>query len=100
MIPADTATIREKLKRLIVETLRLDGLTVDKIQDDTPLFGDELGLDSVDALELVVALEKEFGIKIKSYEVDKTVFRSVDSLADFIARNVHRTQAEARPRGQ
>ena len=87
LMMADPAALRRNLKRLIVESLRLDGLTIDKIHDDTPLFGDELGLDSVDALELVVALEKEFGIKIKSYEVDKKIFASVDSLADFISRN-------------
>ncbi len=81
---ADTPTLRQNLKRLIVESLRLDGLTTDKIGDDTPLFGDELGLDSVDALELVVALEKEYGIKIKSHEVDKNIFASVATLADFV----------------
>jgi acyl carrier protein len=84
----ETATLRENLKRLIVESLRLDGLTTDKIADDTPLFGEELGLDSVDALELVVALEKEYGIKIKSHEVDKNVFGSVATLADFVERSL------------
>src|SRR6476659_1753942 len=84
---ADTPTLRQNLTRLIVESLRLDGLTTDKIGDDTPLFGDELGLDSVDALELVVALEKEYGIKIKSHEVDKNVFASVAAIRDFVARS-------------
>ena len=84
-------TLKPKVKQVIVDSLRLEGLTIDKIRDDTPLFGDELGLDSVDALELVVALEKEFGIKIKSYEVDKTVFQSVNTLADFLARSAGRS---------
>ena len=83
----DTPSLRENLKHLIVESLRLDGLTTDKIGDETPLFGPELGLDSVDALELVVALEKAYGIKIKSHEVDKNVFASVATLADFVERN-------------
>ena len=59
-------SIRADLKKLIVATLNLDGLTPDRIADDEPLFGAGLGLDSVDALELVVALEKEFGISIAS----------------------------------
>ena len=88
MTMSDTAPIRENLKRLIVESLRLEGLTADKIGDDTPLFGNDLGLDSVDALELVVAVEKEYGIKIKSHEVDKNVFASVATLGDFVARSL------------
>jgi acyl carrier protein len=85
---ADHASLRENLKRLIVESLRLDGLTTDRIADDTPLFDGELGLDSVDALELVVAVEKEYGIKIKSHEMDKDVLASVASLGNFVARTL------------
>ncbi len=69
--------IRTNLKKLIVTTLNLDGLTPERIADDEPLFGAGLGLDSVDALELVVALEKEYGISIASHEVDRTVFGSL-----------------------
>ncbi|HVR42762.1 MAG TPA: phosphopantetheine-binding protein [Thermoanaerobaculia bacterium] len=83
---SEQSTLRSNLKRLIVESLRLEGLTPEKIADDAPLFGQGLGLDSVDALELVVALEKEYRISIKSHEVDKTIFASVASLADFVAR--------------
>jgi acyl carrier protein len=82
-MPNDVA-LREDLKRLIVQRLRLEGLTPEKIGDDTPLFGEGLGLDSVDALELVVGLEHEYGIVIKSHEIDKTVFKSVASLAEYI----------------
>ena len=85
---ADQATIRGNLKRLIVESLNLEGLTPDSIADDTPLFGQGLGLDSVDALELVVALEQEYGISIESHEVDKTVFTSVARLGEFVARTL------------
>ena len=85
---ADQATIRGNLKRLIVESLNLEGLTPDSIADDTPLFGQGLGLDSVDALELVVALEQEYGISIESHEVDKTVFTSVASLGEFVLRTL------------
>lgn len=55
-----------------------------QIADDAPLFGEGLGLDSVDALELVVALEKEFGVRIQSHEVGKEAFASVSTLATFI----------------
>jgi acyl carrier protein len=81
---SDDAKLREDLKRLIVERLRLEGLTPDQIADDTPLFGDGLGLDSVDALELVVGLEQEYGIVVKSHEIDKTIFTSVQTLARFV----------------
>ena len=73
-----------RIKRLIVDSLHLEGIQPEMIQDEAPLFGEGLGLDSVDALELVVALEKEFGIKIKSQEMGREVFSSVSSLSQFI----------------
>lgn len=73
-----------RIKNLIVNSLHLDGMKPEMIEDDAPLFGEGLGLDSVDALELVVALEKEFGIKIKSQELGREVFSSVSSLSEFI----------------
>lgn len=85
----DPSSLRENLKRLIVESLRLDGLTTDRIGDETPLFGGDLGLDSVDALELVMALEKEYGIKIRSDEVDRNAFATVAALGNFVARNLN-----------
>jgi acyl carrier protein len=84
----DRAELGANLKRLIVESLNLEGLSPERIADDAPLFGQGLGLDSVDALELVVAIEKEYGISIKSHEVDKSVFASVASLADFVSRSL------------
>lgn len=74
----------DRIKRLIVDSLHLEGVEPETIEDEAPLFGEGLGLDSVDALELVVALEKEFGIKIKSQEMDREVFSSVSSLTQFI----------------
>jgi acyl carrier protein len=73
-----------RIKQLIVDSLHLEGMRPEMIDDDTPLFGEGLGLDSVDALELVVALEKEFGIKIKSQEIGREVFSSVSTLSEFI----------------
>jgi len=82
---SEVATIQDRIKRLIVESLNLEGMKPEMIEDDAPLFGEGLGLDSVDALELVVALEKEFGIKIKSQEIGREVFSSVSTLSEFIA---------------
>jgi len=67
-----------------VHALHLEGVAPSDIADDAPLFGEGLGLDSVDALELVVALEKEFRIRIQSHEVGKESFVSVSALAAFI----------------
>jgi acyl carrier protein len=75
---------RSVIKRLIVESLNLEGQSPESITDDQPLFGQGLGLDSVDALELVVALEREFRISIESDEIDRTVFASVTHLASFV----------------
>lgn len=85
---ADVAAIADRVKRLIVDNLHLEGLRPEMIDEQAPLFGDGLGLDSVDALELVVAVEKEFGIKVKSNEIGRDVFSSVANLARFIAGRV------------
>jgi acyl carrier protein len=80
----EVQTTSFRIKQLIVTSLNLDGVKPEMIEDDAPLFGEGLGLDSVDALELVVALEKEFGIRIKSQELGREVFSSVASLSEFI----------------
>ena len=82
---SEVISTQDRIKRLIVESLNLEGMKPEMIDDQVPLFGDGLGLDSVDALELVVALEKEFGIKIKSQEIGREVFSSVSTLSEFIA---------------
>ena len=84
----------EDVKKLIIESLNLEGMTTDMIEDDQPLFGDGLGLDSVDALELVVAMEKSFGIKIDSNEMDREAFATAKSLAEFVNSRI-RAAAEA-----
>ncbi len=81
---SDVLATPSRIKQLIVTSLNLDGMRPEMIEDDAPLFGEGLGLDSVDALELVVALEKEFGIKIKSQEIGREVFSSVTSLSQYI----------------
>ena len=77
--------LRARLKSLIVETLKLDDVRPEDIPDHEPLFGSpRFGLDSIDALELVVRLEKEFGIKIGSSEESRQALASVDALAAYI----------------
>jgi acyl carrier protein len=73
-----------ELKELIINTLKLEEIDPGEIEDDAPLFGDGLGLDSIDALELVVALEKTYNVFIPDSEVGKKVFRSVNALAEFV----------------
>jgi acyl carrier protein len=73
-----------RLKHLIVETLNLEDVNPDEIDENAPLIGSGLALDSIDALELVVKLEKEFGIKISSSEESKAALASVKALADFV----------------
>ena len=78
------ATTAQRIKRLLVEKLHLEGLTPEAIPDEMPLFGEGLGLDSVDALELVVALEREFALRIQSHEVGREAFASVAALAAYV----------------
>ena len=73
-----------ELKSKIIEALKLQDITPEQIDDDAPLFGTGLGLDSIDALELVVLLDKEYGIVIKDIEEGRPAFRSARTLADFI----------------
>ena len=87
---------KERLKTIIIESLHLDGITPDMIGDDAQLFGGELGLDSVDALELVVALEKEFDVRIESDEATREAFASVNTLASFVEGAHERQNVESR----
>lgn len=73
-----------ELKKLIIGTLKLEEVAPEDIEDEGQLFGDGLGLDSIDALELVVALEKTYGVVIPDSEVGQRVFRSVNTLAQFV----------------
>jgi len=75
-----------ELKNLIINTLKLEDIAPEDIQNDAPLFGDGLGLDSIDALELVVVLEKTYGVSIPDSEVGKKIFRCVNTLAEFVKK--------------
>jgi acyl carrier protein len=77
------------LKRLIIDSLQLEGYTPEMIGDDEPLFGASgLGLDSVDALELVVSLEKTLGIRIRSEDIDPATFSTVRGILGWVTRRV------------
>lgn len=77
--------LKQQIKELIVSSLELEDVSPEDIQDDAPLFGTGLGLDSIDALELGVALKKKFDVKLSAENEDsKKHFASVNSLAEFI----------------
>ena len=80
--------LKETLKAQIIEQLNLEDLTPADIQDDAPLFGDQgLGLDSIDALEFIVLLDSNYGIKIADPAQGKEIFQSVNTLADYISKH-------------
>lgn len=77
----------QELKERIIEVLNLEEVTPEDIDSDAPLFGDGLGLDSIDALELIVMLEKNYGIRLTDPAKGKDVFKSVSVMADYIQKN-------------
>ena len=76
-----------KLKQEIIEVLNLEDVKPEDIADDSPLFGDGLGLDSIDALELIVLMEKSYGIKLKDASQGREIFKSVKVMAAYIQAN-------------
>ncbi len=76
--------LRTRLKRLLIEGLKLDGVRPESISDSEPIFVEGLGLDSIDALELVVLVEEQFHVVIPDEEVGKLAFASINALADYI----------------
>jgi len=76
--------LEQKLKQQIIEALNLEDIEPDDIESDAPLFGDGLGLDSIDALELIVLLEKHYGIKVEDPKEGKKIFESINTMAAYI----------------
>jgi acyl carrier protein len=80
-------SLKVQLKKVIVEELNLEDIDPGEIDDNAPLFGEGLELDSLDAVELVVQLQTHFGVEITSMEQAKPVFQSIETLARFIEEN-------------
>jgi acyl carrier protein len=80
----DRNELKHRLKVMLIEGLRLEGKHPEDIRDAEPIFVDGLGLDSIDALELVVLVEENFHVNIPDEEVGKAAFASIDALADFV----------------
>jgi acyl carrier protein len=79
--------LKQELKELIISSLNLDDVTPAQIEDDAPLFQEGLGLDSIDALELAVAIERKYRVTIPDEAVGKKVFSSVSALAQYVGEN-------------
>tara|TARA_R100000322_G_scaffold167435_1_gene135340 strand:+ start:229 stop:486 length:258 start_codon:yes stop_codon:yes gene_type:complete len=82
--------LKQELKEKIIEQLNLEDVAVEDIEDNDALFGDGLGLDSIDALELIVMLDKDYGIKLTDPQDGKRIFESVEVMAAYIKE--HRTK--------
>ncbi|CAH0123792.1 phosphopantetheine-binding protein [Chryseobacterium sp. WG14] len=79
--------LKTELKHKIIEVLNLEDVSVEEIKDTDPLFGGGLGLDSIDALELIVLLDKDYGIKLADPKKGKEIFQSIEIMAQFIENN-------------
>jgi acyl carrier protein len=82
-----TDDLIQQVKQLIIDSLRIEGMSSLDIETDAPLFGDGLGLDSIDALQLVVGMENTFGVVVPDAAVGTKVFQSVRTMADYIAQH-------------
>jgi acyl carrier protein len=82
--------LKQELKAKIIEALNLEDISIEDINDNDPLFGEGLGLDSIDALELIVLLDKVYGIRLADPKQGKAIFESVETMANYIAE--HRTK--------
>lgn len=82
--------LKTTLKEQIISALNLDEMKPEDIQDSAPLFGEGLGLDSIDSLELMVLLEREYGIKIEDAREGRSILTSIDTMAEYIKE--HRTK--------
>ena len=79
--------LKQELKGKIIDILNLEDIKLEEINDDDALFGDGLGLDSIDALELIVMLDKDYGIKLVDPKEGKAIFQSIETMAAFIKEN-------------
>ena len=80
-------TLKQELKENIIEQLNLEDIAIEDINDDDILFGDGLGLDSIDGLELIVMLDKNYGIKLTDPKEGRAIFESIEVMAKYISEN-------------
>jgi acyl carrier protein len=85
--------LKQALREMIVRELRLQGVSPEEVGDDLPLTGARLGFDSIDILELIVAIERNYGVRIKDAQVASRALQSVNALADFVQENAERAEA-------
>ncbi|MDB5210185.1 MAG: dltC [Sediminibacterium sp.] len=83
----ETADTKQQLKKQIITFLNLTGMEPDDIKDEDPLFGDGLGLDSIDSLELIVLLNREYGITIKDPKEGRKILVNINTMVDYIEKN-------------
>lgn len=79
--------LKIKIKEKLIEHLNLEDFNQDNFEDDTPLFGEGIGLDSIDALEIIVMLDRDFNIQISNPEDGAKIFQSVNTIAEYIENN-------------
>ena len=93
---ANREQLVKEIRQLIVDSVQIQHIPVESITEATTLFGEGLGLDSVDVLEVVVAVERKFGVKVRDAKTGQQIFRSVGSIADFVAQNAHNATASSK----
>lgn len=79
--------LKQELKNKIIDILNLEDVQVEDVNDNDALFGDGLGLDSIDALELIVMMDKDYGIKLADPKEGKAIFQSIETMAKYISEN-------------
>jgi len=80
------AKLKREIKVLLIETIKIPDITPEDIMDDSPLFGEGLGLDSIDSLEIVLALQQKYGVRIDDQNPARFILQSVDTIADFVQK--------------
>lgn len=83
----NTEQLKSELKQHIITYLNLQDMTIEDLKDDEPLFGDEMGLDSIDSLELIVLLEREYGIKINNPTEGRKILVDINTIVEYIISN-------------
>lgn len=86
----DKKKLKREIKELIIEKLKVTHVTADEVPDDAPLFGQDnpLGLDSIDAIEIILALQQNYNVRIADQNLARVILENVDSIADFLEKEM------------